>query len=67
MASTFNWEDCFVSEQSGMDEHWLDGEPVDDTDLEPVKLVQNGPTTTWPAKNSSVAIATPKSDVALKA
>jgi hypothetical protein len=67
MASSFNWDDFYVAGQTGEDEHWVEGQPVGSTDLEPVKLVPHGPTPAWPAGNTPVAHATPTSDGGKKA
>jgi hypothetical protein len=42
-ALDFNWHDFYMSGQADLDEHWVEGELVEELDLQPVLAPSNAP------------------------
>jgi hypothetical protein len=54
--SDFNWDDFYMTSQSGPDEHWVEGELEGELDLQPVLAPSN--TATGPAAAGTPAAGT---------
>jgi hypothetical protein len=51
---SFDWTDFFLSNGDEEDQHWIDGEPIDDPALAPVPLMpSNTHQATWPGTSQA--------------